>query len=167
VCVLPANSSKERTDERTRTADLISLRVITQRCGGVQGVANATYLEGFPFPALLSVAPYCVPGCVRVVSRVRGLAVAGCCINQIYATILSAHSIGAQRAGLAAGIYPRNLVTHRSSPKGHGKMSTQDLVSRWQRDERGAPGSNPPLPAPGSGGSPAWRGRPPARTGLP
>jgi hypothetical protein len=59
-------------------------------------------------------------------------------------------------AGLAAGIYPRNLVTHRSSPKGHGKMSIQDLVSGWPRDERGAPGSNQPLPAPGSGGSPAW-----------
>jgi hypothetical protein len=39
------------------------------RCRGVQGVANAAYLEGFPFPALLSVAPYCAPGGVRVVSR--------------------------------------------------------------------------------------------------
>jgi hypothetical protein len=35
----------------------------------VQGIANAAYLEGFPFPALLSVAPYCVPGGIRVVSR--------------------------------------------------------------------------------------------------
>ena len=26
------------------------------------------YLEGFPFPALLRVAPYCVPGGIRVVS---------------------------------------------------------------------------------------------------
>jgi hypothetical protein len=38
------------------------------RCRGVQGVANAAYLEGFPFPALLSVAPYCALSGVRVVS---------------------------------------------------------------------------------------------------
>src|SRR5215204_5149634 len=38
------------------------------RCRGVQGIANAAYLEGFPFPAILSVAPYCVPGGIRVVS---------------------------------------------------------------------------------------------------
>jgi hypothetical protein len=34
----------------------------------MQGIANAAYLEGFPFPALLSVAPYCVRGGIRVVS---------------------------------------------------------------------------------------------------
>jgi hypothetical protein len=40
----------------------------------VQGVANAAYLEGFPFSTLLSVAPYCVPGGIRVVSgEVRSL----------------------------------------------------------------------------------------------
>src|SRR5919112_662850 len=38
------------------------------RCRGVQRIANAAYLEGFPFPALLRVAPYCVPGGIRVVS---------------------------------------------------------------------------------------------------
>src|SRR5215203_1369906 len=38
-------------------------------CRGVHGVANPAYPEGFPFPALLSVAPYCVPGGIRVVSR--------------------------------------------------------------------------------------------------
>jgi hypothetical protein len=38
------------------------------RCRGVQGVANAAYLEGFLFPALPPVAPYCVPGGVKVVS---------------------------------------------------------------------------------------------------
>jgi hypothetical protein len=38
------------------------------RCRGVQEVANPPYLKGFPFPALLSVAPYCVPGGIRVVS---------------------------------------------------------------------------------------------------
>src|SRR5215218_9188011 len=38
------------------------------RCRGVQRIANAAYLEEFPFPALLSVAPYCVPGGIRMVS---------------------------------------------------------------------------------------------------
>src|SRR5215204_1051343 len=39
------------------------------RCRGVQGVANAAYLEGFPFPALPPVAPYCAPGGIRMVSK--------------------------------------------------------------------------------------------------
>ena len=34
----------------------------------MQRVANAAYSEGFPFSGLLSVAPYCVPGGVGVVS---------------------------------------------------------------------------------------------------
>ena len=34
----------------------------------MQEIANPAYLEGFPFPALLRVAPYCVPGGIRVVS---------------------------------------------------------------------------------------------------
>src|SRR5215212_9006227 len=38
------------------------------RCTGLQWLANAAYLEGFPFPALPCVAPYCVPGGIRVVS---------------------------------------------------------------------------------------------------
>jgi hypothetical protein len=39
-------------------------------------VANTAYLEGFPFPALPSVAPYCAPGGIRVVSENRGLGAA-------------------------------------------------------------------------------------------
>jgi hypothetical protein len=35
----------------------------------VHGLANAAYLEGFSFPALLRVAPYCVPGGIRLVSE--------------------------------------------------------------------------------------------------
>ena len=42
-------------------------------CWALQGFANAAYLEGFPFPALLRVAPYCVPGGIRVVSKDPGL----------------------------------------------------------------------------------------------
>src|SRR5215216_807578 len=44
------------------------------RCRGLQGFANTAYLEGFPFPGLLSVAPYRAPGGIRVVSVGR----AGC-----------------------------------------------------------------------------------------
>ena len=40
-------------------------------------LANTPYLSRSLFSALPSVAPYCVPGGVRVVSKVRGLRVAG------------------------------------------------------------------------------------------
>jgi hypothetical protein len=43
----------------------------------VQEVANPAYLEGFPFPALPPVAPYCVPGGVRVVSNVATTCLTG------------------------------------------------------------------------------------------
>jgi hypothetical protein len=54
------------------------------RCRGVQGIVNAAYLQGFPFPASLSVAPYCVPGGIRVVSNVvRGLRVTSSIVSQM------------------------------------------------------------------------------------
>jgi hypothetical protein len=34
----------------------------------LQGLANPAYLSGFLFSGLLRVAPYCVPGGIRVVS---------------------------------------------------------------------------------------------------
>ena len=37
-------------------------------CGGLHGFANTAYLEGFPFSGLLSVAPYCAAGGIRLVS---------------------------------------------------------------------------------------------------
>ena len=40
-------------------------------CRGVQGIANPAYLGGFLFSCLLRVAPYCVPGGIRVVSNGR------------------------------------------------------------------------------------------------
>jgi hypothetical protein len=43
-----------------------------RRCRGVHGFANAAYLSRFLFSALLRVAPYCVPGGIRVVSKGRG-----------------------------------------------------------------------------------------------
>ena len=42
----------------------------------MQGIANAACLEGFLFPGLLRIAPYCVPGGVKVVSEGRRLHVA-------------------------------------------------------------------------------------------
>jgi hypothetical protein len=38
------------------------------RCRGLHGLANPAYLKGILFSGLLRVAPYCVPGGVRVVS---------------------------------------------------------------------------------------------------
>src|SRR5918995_114054 len=38
------------------------------RCRGLQGYANPAYLSRFTFCALLGVAPYCVPGGIRLVS---------------------------------------------------------------------------------------------------
>ena len=52
--------TKKGADERTRTADLTSLRVIIRCCRGLHDVANPVYLSGFLFSALPRVAPYCV-----------------------------------------------------------------------------------------------------------
>ena len=57
----------QRADERTRTADL-SLRVIGHVLQGFAEACKSAFLEGFPFPVLLRVALYCVPGGIRVVS---------------------------------------------------------------------------------------------------
>src|SRR5215213_864997 len=43
-------------------------------CRGVQGLANLPFLGRFLCSALLSVAPYCVPGGIRVVSSCCGRA---------------------------------------------------------------------------------------------
>jgi hypothetical protein len=40
------------------------------RCRGMHRVANLPFLGGFLFSGLLRVAPYCVRGGVRVVSKV-------------------------------------------------------------------------------------------------
>jgi hypothetical protein len=65
-----------RADERARTAYPCSLRVIGQALQGFTGVANAAYLSRLLFCRLPRVAPYCVPGGVRVVSGGRGFCVA-------------------------------------------------------------------------------------------
>jgi len=63
------DKGKKRTDERTRTADLEShYECAGRRCWGVHSLANAAFLGGFLFCDLLSVAPYCARGGIRVVS---------------------------------------------------------------------------------------------------
>jgi hypothetical protein len=59
---------RERPDERTRTADLISLRVVSQELQGVQRGAEPAFLGRYLFSGLPHVAPYCVRSGVRVVS---------------------------------------------------------------------------------------------------
>src|SRR5687767_13905932 len=44
-----------------------------RRCRGLQRAAIPPYLKGFPFSTLLRIAPYCVPGGIRVVSEARVL----------------------------------------------------------------------------------------------
>ena len=67
----------KRDDERTRTADLISLRVIDHALRGLAEGCNTRILRPVSFSGLPRVAPYRVPGGVRVVSEVRGMRVAG------------------------------------------------------------------------------------------
>ena len=65
----PKLSGIRRADERTRTAYPCSITSdAVGRCRALHGLANAAYLEGFLFSGLLSVAPYCVPCRLRVVS---------------------------------------------------------------------------------------------------
>jgi hypothetical protein len=60
------NSESRRADSNRFTAHYErSLR----RCRGLHGLANAPFLGDFLCSGLLSVAPYCVPGGIRVVSH--------------------------------------------------------------------------------------------------
>ena len=60
--------AKKRADERTRTALLLIRSGSVRGCRGLLGLANTAFLKGFLFSDLPSVAPYCVPGGIRVVS---------------------------------------------------------------------------------------------------
>ena len=67
--LLPANHQEiGRADERTRTAFLLQLRVITQALQGLPGAANHALLGWFLFCGLPSVASHCAPGGIRSVS---------------------------------------------------------------------------------------------------
>ncbi len=65
---LRANRHKKRADERTRATDLISSRVIGLVLPGWRSLARLAFLKEFLYSAFPCVAPYCVPGGVRVVS---------------------------------------------------------------------------------------------------
>jgi hypothetical protein len=71
-----------RADEQTRTADLLQLRVIGQPLQGLLRLTNPAYLSCFLFSGLQRVAPYCVPGAVRMVSKVREFHVTVCMSSQ-------------------------------------------------------------------------------------
>ena len=58
-----------RADERTRTADLPSLRVINRALQGFARACKTPISKGFSFSGLPCVAPYCVRDGVRVVSN--------------------------------------------------------------------------------------------------
>jgi hypothetical protein len=60
------------------------------RCSGLHGLANCAYLGGFLFPRLLRVAPYCVPGGVRVVSSGVGFQVLAGSIGELGPTEVEA-----------------------------------------------------------------------------
>jgi hypothetical protein len=67
-------------------------------------VANTAYLKGFLFSGLPCVAPYCVPGGVRLVSRVSGLRVVGSIADQFHVLniLCSLHAQLMDRKRLAA-----------------------------------------------------------------
>ena len=54
--------------EQTQVADLLFTNDNRGVAGARPGLASPGYLSRFPFSGLLRVAPYCVPGGVRVVS---------------------------------------------------------------------------------------------------
>jgi hypothetical protein len=80
---LPPRRSEHRVYQRTgQRSEGIANRPTRRRpqkieAVSIRGSANPAFLEGFPLSRLLSVAPYCVPGGVRVVSEARGYASTG------------------------------------------------------------------------------------------
>src|SRR5918995_3888911 len=67
----PTSECEEvRADERTRTAyPCSSYECAVRRCRSSPGVAMPAFLSGLLCSGLPRVAPYCVPGGVRVVSE--------------------------------------------------------------------------------------------------
>ena len=66
-------ATKRRADERTRTADLTSLRVIGHPLQTFALVCKSRIDKGCIVSGLLRVGPYCIPGGIRVVSGGDGL----------------------------------------------------------------------------------------------
>ena len=91
--------------------------------------ANAAYLEGFPFPALLSVAPYCVPGGVRVVSNGRGLRTADSFALDALCAMKNQQNPGSDSLYLP-GNAASPLASRESTNCGQGKLHPPQTVQR-------------------------------------
>jgi hypothetical protein len=79
-CLSISAKSTESLGADSNRLPLLQLRVCGQWLLGVAGVCKSAYLEGFPFPALPTVAGYCVRVRVKLgsmVSRVRGQNIVG------------------------------------------------------------------------------------------
>src|SRR5918998_6763166 len=81
------------------------------RCRGLHGLANPAYLSWFPFSALPCVAPYCVPGGIRVVSK-------GC------------RWVGSSGVGSAWTKRPRFLYAPQASRNGDGLLASGRVHTR-------------------------------------
>jgi hypothetical protein len=76
-------SGLERADERTRTADLLQLRVIGQRLQGIAEVCKFRVGKGFCVPCIARDCRVLCPGQGQIVSVRRGLRIAGSSADRI------------------------------------------------------------------------------------
>jgi hypothetical protein len=100
------------------------------RCRGVQGLANLPFLGRFLCSALLSVAPYCVPGGIRVVSENLGLGAAAFA-DQIRRVRLrrSMSLVSSALPGAAPALTPGTTwFPHAATLSGHSRLSSSARV---------------------------------------
>src|SRR5215212_8534141 len=95
------------------------------RCGGMQELAETAYLSWLPFSALPYVAPYCVPGGVRVVSELVDSRV------ESLGTYLTAHCSDSEP--MRTWLHDERLL---------GRSQTKDSFRRRRRDAQGSGGSH-------------------------
>jgi hypothetical protein len=99
------------------------------RCRGLHRLANPLYLKGFLFPALPSVAPYCVPGGVKVVSVVQ---------------VAFYRLAGSARLLLAVDLSPLLLSIRRCGNKSPPfALRAQALSTPYGDEERAPPNPKP------------------------
>src|ERR671910_922078 len=68
ICVLPANESRAKGRRADANRFPAYYELWFTRCRGLHEGATLPFLGRFHFSGLLSVAPYCAPGGIRVVS---------------------------------------------------------------------------------------------------
>jgi hypothetical protein len=90
---LQANPKKMREPTSGLEPLSCSLRVIHQPLQGVAGACKSRIFRGLLCSGLLSVAPYCAPGGVRVVSKDKGLRIAVPLVHLSTAYLDQKHSI--------------------------------------------------------------------------